>query len=68
MSDDYELPCVVVWCEASNAHFVWLEIAWDESPESWVRSGRRLIARAPHKTCEALRELLEHQRRNEYAN
>ncbi len=67
MSDDYELPCVVVWCDYSKEHFVWLERIWDDDAAHWEK-GRRLIARAPHKTCEALRELLEQQRRNEYAN
>lgn len=68
MSDEVDLPCVLLWCEYSNAHFVWLERIWNDDAEHWEKTGRKLIARAPSSTCRLLRDLIDQQRRNEYAN
>lgn len=56
-----ERPCVVIFCKASNGYYVWLEVSWDENPTMHTDSGRKLIARAPSSTCEALKAMLNQQ-------
>lgn len=62
MKDDLGLPAVLVKCRASgNLLFVWLERHWDEDVAGNEAAGRTLIARGPSKTCQALRDLMQQQ-------
>ena len=68
MNSADETPCVVLWCEASKFHFVWLEKIWNKDAEHWEKTGRKLIASAPFNTCHVLRDLLNQQLESNHAN
>lgn len=60
--EDLGFPCVLIRCRASRgALYVWLENAWDEDVAGNEAAGRTLIARGPSKTCQALRDLMKQQ-------
>jgi len=62
MDEDLGLPCVLIRCAASkNNLYVWLAHHWDSDVEGNIAAGRTLVARAPNKTCRALRELMRQQ-------
>jgi len=68
MDEDLGLPCVLIRCAASKgALYVWLDRHWDENEKGNIEAGRTLILRAPSKTCEALRDLMQ-QQENHHAN
>jgi len=68
MSAADEMPCVLVWCRVAGTHFVWLEKEWDKDTDHYINTGRKLLARAPFKTCQTLRDLLNQQLESNHGN